>query len=180
MNTMTLYFLTDKDMGNNVLLHPRIPDTAPEGYEDTITERICCSPSITGCINSTEVVFGLPKDGKGKDFYLYGSNVPVEKIYQPNIDQVHDTWRHAEFWVTEEQSFFLLGKYHLSKQFDFPNSSLSRYQFVKCDDESMVPDRVNDTCVYGDMDAFSFIELEHDEKRMRETRKYFEENHIIP
>lgn len=180
MDTILLYFLTDKDMGNEVVLQPRIPETAP-GLEDRVTKRICCSPSITGCINSTEAAFRLTDENvSGKDFWLYSANVPVDIVYQPNISQVADTWQHGEFWVTEECKFFLFGKYRLSKQYDFPHSSLSRYQFVGCDDDCMVVDRVNAKCVYGDIDAFSFVEMYMDRDRISEANKYFEENRIIP
>lgn len=159
MNTIHLYHLSDNFMGSSIELIPRIPESASLA-EDNYTPRICCSITIPGCFLSKEVSYSLKSNNDYLEFYLYSADVPVENIYQPSIVDVPDTWSNGEFWVMKPQKFEYITKYRIRKQLELSDEyCYSRYACTAHAFDEVV-DRYSAQPIYGDMNAFSYIEFD--------------------
>ena len=55
MTRMHVYHISMKDLGDEIILEPKIPDIVAFG-EDEHTKRICVSPSILGCLRSVQPI----------------------------------------------------------------------------------------------------------------------------
>ena len=177
MNYMTVYKLSFEDLGDKVMLCPSIPKHPAKG-EDTTTPRICCAPTIMGCINGLEVVAAQnvrlnKKDGDTIKLYLYVTVVDIDFLYQPTIDEVPDQWLTGEMWIRGNQMFYKVLEYNLRKHMDIPNSAYSRYSMTSINEEEVL-DIHCASVVYGDIKSFSFIE--HNPLRDDLALKYAEEN----
>lgn len=96
---MKVYFVTQKNMGECVILKPRKPKSAPD-YESN-QPRICVSTSILGALSSI-----------GRNLYLechtyiYVCELDSSEIIQPNYN-VKDIDMTGELWILTEKEFIL-------------------------------------------------------------------------
>lgn len=163
MKTMYLYHISKKDLGDQILLTPRIPKHKDK-YEDNITPRVCCCPTVPGCIHAIpDFIFN------GKDvtisslLYVYGAHIPVEHIIQPGYTMISDAWFTGELWVTQPETWFKVATYNVYRQARLAGTPYSRFIFhnaVQSDDE-IVCDRKIDKTVYGELESFSMLELDY-------------------
>lgn len=167
METLRLYHITNKFLGNTVDLIPSIPGlSASTIKEDRTTPRICCGLSVLHCVRSKELPFdGVVQVGKAKYFYAYTADVPVGAIHQPSLREVPDVWSTNEFWVTETTQFSFAGQYVIREHMSV-SDIYSRFAVTYCgmiSDPTLeydeVVDRVTAHSIYGDPEAFSFIEM---------------------
>lgn len=159
MKTIHLYHLSDNFMGSKIELVPRIPESG-SFLEDSYTPRICTSITIPGCFISKEISYSLNDNIDSLVFYLYAADVPVENVYQPSIVDVPDTWANGEFWVVKPQRFEYITKYRIRKQLELSDDfCYSRYA---CTAHAFneVADKYLATPIYGDINAFSYIEFD--------------------
>lgn len=96
---MKVYFVTQKNMGQSVILHPRKPESSPE-YEGDIP-RICVSNSILGALSSIGRNLDL-----GCNTYIYTCDLPEEEIIQPG-DFINDIDFTGELWILIKKEFTL-------------------------------------------------------------------------
>ncbi len=92
----TLYFISQNESMDEVLLNPRIPDNymTKNGYEDNKTPRVCFCPSIGDCLTA------LSMDCKGKTFYVHIADPDGNyDVYKPTKDQVPDVNITHELWI---------------------------------------------------------------------------------
>ena len=73
---------------------PRIPNNylTKTGYEDNVTERICMSTTIEGCLSA------LSANIQGMQFNVYTSQI---NAYKPTIEEVPDCKITNEVWSLE-------------------------------------------------------------------------------
>lgn len=176
MNSMVVFKICFEDLGDNIILDPRIP-RYPAKNEDTTINRIPVCTTIPACITALELTSMITKDDPVLEVYVYTAAVPMEYLDEPNIHtiKVPDQWKTGELWVMYPWMFTKLGKAYLRKHMEFPNSAFSRYSFrFEMFDE--VVDRVCAAPVYGEMRSFSFLDLDHE--RIEPTMKYYGENNI--
>lgn len=168
MRTITLYRISLKDLGYRVTLVPAIPKYSSD-RENKELPRICACPTITGCLDSLQLGWNpyyqeindkINLDPSGIDLYLYKANVPIDNVIQPTVHDVGDSFITGEMWIIDSQVFTLETKYHLSKHMSFPNSALSRYEMRREGIENAIADRYCSIKVYGDINQFSYIELD--------------------
>lgn len=161
MDTLHVYFLSDKDLGGTVTLEPKIPDMTMSGEDESIP-RICCATTVLACLYS----LGWHGDLKGnKKVWVYEADVPCKKLYQPTPEELPDGWVTGELWIMEPQEFELFAQYNYHRQMVLSNLvPYSRYCFIR-EGEDEIVDRVTATAVYGDLSAFSFIA--EDSKRIK-------------
>lgn len=76
------------------VIYPRIPNNylTKAGYEDNVTERVCMSTSISGCLAA------LSANIKGMQFNVYAANI---NAYKPTIEEVPDSHITNEVWSLE-------------------------------------------------------------------------------
>lgn len=96
---MKVYFVTQRFMGNSILLKPRVPESAPE-YEGDIP-RICVSPSILGALSSIGRHIFL-----GSYTYVYVCELDESELIQAP-SSVNDADMTGEFWILIEKEFKL-------------------------------------------------------------------------
>ncbi len=96
---MIVYFVTQKNLGESVILKPRCPESAPE-YEGN-QPRICVSPSILGALSSVGKNLGLECNT-----YVYMCDLDESEIIQPGYN-VNDVDMTGEMWILIEKKFEL-------------------------------------------------------------------------
>lgn len=92
----TLYFISQNESMDEVLLNPRIPDNymTRNGYEDNTTPRVCFCPSIGDCLTA------LSMNCKGKTFYVHIADPDGNyDVYKPTKNQVPDVNITHELWI---------------------------------------------------------------------------------
>ena len=102
---MIVYFVTQKDMGEIILLKPKIPKSASK--EEGIIKRICVSTSILGALSSIGRNLYL-----GCVTYIYKADIEIKDIFQPN-DFVDDIDCTGELWLMKNTEFILHKKIKL-------------------------------------------------------------------
>lgn len=177
MPIIHLYHISQIDLGSKILMQPKVPKFKIQGEDNTIP-RICCCTSIPGCIHAINNIPELIDMSKTLDLYAYGAYVDAEYIVQPSGDLLPDAWITGEIWVTTPQVFYKCHHYIASKQFHIPNTNLSRYAFTDASEEDIVIDRVVGigTMIYGDLDSFSMIMEDFDQKALDEAYKFYKEH----
>lgn len=160
MKTMRVYFVTDKNFGESIVLQPRIPESANPSEPNI--KRICCCPTIYGCLKSMQLTSRYALCDVDYDagilHWVYQASVDVEKLIQPPEEQVGDAWHTGELWILEPHEFTLTEEY-IFRRCQPINSAFSRYSFhINGVDE--VPGCNELIC--GDEKSFSFVELAHD------------------
>jgi len=86
---------------DKLYIHPTIP-IHTHCDEDTTIKRICCSPSINGCLSSVDNL-----DYKNI-MYVYESE--VGEFYQPTEQQVYDVYLTGELWLLKSTLFTKIGR----------------------------------------------------------------------
>ena len=160
MEAMRVYRISTIDLGNCILLEPSIPKH-PMKNEDIITPRICCAPTIMGCIDSAEIIntnIDRLEAGECITLYLYEAYVDVSNIHQPVNFQLPDQWLTGELWLFKSQEFYKINKYVLRKHMDLPNSAYSRFSMTSINNEEVL-DVISASKIYGNLDSFSFIDF---------------------
>lgn len=161
MNKMNVYFITNRWMGVRMTLEPRVPESKDMDENDT-TPRICVAQTILGCLQSigaTSLTFH--SDDHSAKIYIYKAKVPVKDIYQPTVEDVPDVWQTGELWIMQPTSFTLESSATLRKHLLFPKGiPYARYSLT-FNGEDEVVDRAAAYPVYGEYDAFSFIDYDH-------------------
>lgn len=174
MEYIRVYHLSTTDLGHVPTLTPRVPECHLHG-EDLETPRICCSTTVIGCIMAMPPFMELGNI-ESRDFWLYEAHVPVANIEQPTHREVPDVWQTGELWITQEQDFLCIGKYHVRKHVKWPDMPFSRYAFTLEGEEEIV-DCIVRAPIYGDIEAFSYLDI--DASRADEATAYAEEKHMI-
>lgn len=96
---MKVYFITQKYMGDSVILKPKLPESAPD-YEGNIP-RICVSTSILGALSSIGRNVYLIIDT-----YIYICDLDESELIQPGYN-VPDVDMTGELWILIEKEFTL-------------------------------------------------------------------------
>lgn len=163
MTTMYLYHISKTDLGSEVLLKPRVPKHKDK-YEDNSTPRICCCPTIPGCIHAIpDFIFDGQSTALTDTLYVYSAYVPVEYIVQPTCMMVCDSWFTGELWVTHPGMWYKVHTYKVWRQARLAGTPYSRFIFhdaMQSDDE-IVCDRKIDKTIYGEPISFSMLELDY-------------------
>lgn len=168
MRTIHLFHISDSYIGTNPVLEPRVPEFACFN-EDEHTPRICCSLTIPGCFIAKETSFQLLDNLSSQDYYLYSADVDLDSVYQPTNLDVPDSWQTGELWVVKPQEFKYVTTYRLRQHMDVSEKAFySRYSCTACGYDEVV-DRITASPIYGDMNAFSYIEF--DSYRYRNKNK---------
>ena len=167
MTRMHVYHISMKDLGDEIILEPKIPDIVAFG-EDDHTKRICVSPSILGCLRSVQPINQYtPQEGLNEKkpeitrakFYLYEAKVKCKNLYQPTKQEVPDVYVTNEFWVMSPTLFTKVSDMHIIKQYDFPNSCFSRYAVCPVDGD-VIMDRIISLLEYSEtLLNFSYVEF---------------------
>ena len=95
---MKLYHVSEKYLGKEVMLSPRIPNNQMTKLfgEDSVTPRICFCESIGRCLTA------LGDNIKGKVLYVYETDIGEEfegYIKRPSLDEVPDVDTSGEIWL---------------------------------------------------------------------------------
>lgn len=90
---MKIYFhVSSSYLGDSIYLTPKVPDTISKGYgEDSITKRVCVSPTVAQCLMGKSGVKTLQsalEDIIKYSYYIY--RIKTDKAV-PATD-VHDSW----------------------------------------------------------------------------------------
>ena len=174
MPIIHLYHISQIDLGSKILMQPKVPKFKTQ-REDNTVPRICCCTSIPGCIHAINNIPELIDISKTLDLYAYEANVDAKYIIQPSDKLLPDVWITGEMWVTTPQVFYKCHHYIASKQFHIPNTNLSRYAFKDIVEDEVI-DRVVGTMIYGDLDSFSMIMEDFDQKALDEAYKFYKEH----
>lgn len=107
---MIVYFVTQKNMGSEVTLIPRIPKSSLKDEGDI--PRICVSTSILGALSSIgrNICFGCST-------FVYSCDANFDEIIQPN--NVHDVDYTGELWILSPKKFTLWKTLELEKVHSF-------------------------------------------------------------
>ena len=95
---MKVYFVTQKDMGKNVILKPRVPESASD-HEGHVS-RICVSSSILGCLSSIGGNLCL-----GCNTYIYSCDADESELIQ--VSNINDVDMTGELWILINKEFTL-------------------------------------------------------------------------
>ena len=174
MPIIHLYHISQIDLGSKILMQPKVPKFKTQREDNTIP-RICCCTSIPGCIHAINNIPELIDMSKTLDLYAYEANVDAKYIIQPSDKLLPDVWITGEMWVTTPQVFYKCHHYIASKQFHIPNTNFSRYAFKDIVEDEVI-DRVVGTMIYGDLDSFSMIMEDFDQKALDEAYKFYKEH----
>ena len=71
---MKVYHISRKDLGDSIVLIPRVPAHRAHGENSTIP-RICCTPSIYNCLIAMEATADL-NDKDITNLYVYYADAP--------------------------------------------------------------------------------------------------------
>lgn len=164
MRDRLFYHISLKDLGESVLMTPRVPDTHMNG-EDKLIPRICVCPTIYGCVKAIYIPQlcenggGLRlNNGEYLPLYLYATYAKNDNIMVPTPSLVPDVENTGEVWLTKEHVFTFVKKLKIHKQFDIPFSAYSRYAVSPYDDDEII-DKISAQMLYGyDSDNFSYID----------------------
>lgn len=174
-NKVTLYRVQEVDIGSEVKFEPWIPDGA-DGEDHTV-KRIPVCASILNCLRAMEVLSKL--SGRNPDkfkaltekhtpvkLWVYTCEVDITDIIICNNDQVPDAFNSTEMWLTKPTVFTRAGCIWMRRLIDVSESCYSKYGVIfspnadsdKMDiDWSLVPDRYTSWPVYGEWDAFAYV-----------------------
>lgn len=125
-----LYFLSDKNMDGKTI-KPRIPKTYVKGYEDGRTARICCSPSISGCMRAIST-YG----GPAQPMYLHEIEnvfniVTSGNLVKPTKDRVFDVDRTDEYWIMCPVKLKCTGKIEIGYKYWYDHAEKSGDEYEK-------------------------------------------------
>ena len=91
-----MFFHLSPEKLRDKILYPRIPNNyfTKNGYEDSITPRVCLAPSIKNAL------MALGRKHKDDILHVY---IPIKKykIYHPSLDEVPDVKITGEVWAKE-------------------------------------------------------------------------------
>jgi len=96
------YFITEKDMGTTMTLHPRQPWGMSEG--EPYTKRICVAPTAAHCMSAIDVGSDCRSGETGK-VYVYRTRRQVKARVPYNVYDSHVTKEH---WLMSSTRFTLV------------------------------------------------------------------------
>lgn len=97
---MRFFHVSDNPNLNGCTVFPKLPESRME-VENSITPRICVSPSINGCLTATS------RYEEGETLYIY--ECYSEAIIQPTEKDVIDAPLTGEMWIVEPTIFRRFG-----------------------------------------------------------------------
>ena len=152
---MKLYHISRQDLGESVILTPKIPKHKAFGENNSLP-RICCAPSVYNCLISIEAAADI--ENNAINLYVYSTEANSSMVYYPEPDEVPDVFYTNEVWLLGECEFYKEYNATLNIHMNIPNSPYSRYVFTRegCED---VLDRIGAMPVYGDLGSFSYIDF---------------------
>lgn len=102
---LSLYFLSDKNKNNQVLI-PRIPDNffTRNGYEDSTTPRVCFAPTIE------KALMGLGRAVDDEEFYVHTPMSTCIDLQHPSKEQVPDVQQTGEVWSLKPVRIKCIGR----------------------------------------------------------------------
>lgn len=164
MKTMKLYFISKRDLGNQTNLFPRVPPSimrdVTDAIEDDKTERICCAPTVTGCIRALNIPMRFYSSASDYHihFWLYSADVPVDLIIQPTQEQVPDVWITCELWVIKPYIFTLVSEC-VGNDFNMENNIIVNRFNVNFVNVPKIKEEITEFETYGDITSFSMINM---------------------
>lgn len=168
MRTLRLYHICQHDAGENVVLVPKVPAFRALG-EDNGTPRVCACLNPYSCLRALELSYSPAMDEPpyGLPVWIYCADVPMEDIEQPSTAEVPDAWLTGELWVMSSLVWHLLSPATFRRHMRFDakdrksgaSTVFSRYSLTFEGWEETL-DRVHGSAVYGDEQAFSYLEFD--------------------
>lgn len=96
------YFITEKDMGSTMTLHPRTPHGMSDG--EPTCKRICVAPTAAHCMSAIDVCSGYRCTANG-EIYVYRTRRQVKARLPYNVYDSHITQEH---WLHTSTRFTLV------------------------------------------------------------------------
>lgn len=176
MESMRLYRIELEYKGERITYHPQVPKSLMDS-EDNKTKRVCCAPTIIGCIRALELPYSInnPNDffkvnylEQEIEIHLYSSEVHISDIVQPTSFDVPDQFVTGELWVTGVYDWDFVTKLYMKEISQIEGAPYSifgvRYENRKFNyDLPIVP-----SCYEGSCESFTFIE----KNKVYAERKY--------
>lgn len=102
--TSEIFHVSEINLDKRILI-PEVPNNflTRNGYEDSITKRVCFSTSVGGALSA------LSKPLKGKTLYVFKPTTAVP-IYEPDYLEVPDHFNTGEVWVKEAVMLEYVGR----------------------------------------------------------------------
>ena len=115
-------FRVDKVNKEFLCFEPRIP--LKKSYDENhTTPRICCSPSLNGCLSSIDNL----------DYHdmLYVYECDIQEFYQPTEKEVYDSYLTGELWILKPAIFKKIGSLEITGYIgqDYKNRVNNQYAF---------------------------------------------------
>lgn len=102
MKPTELFHLSFIDKLHSTTMYPRVPNSAVNGYEDCITDRICFSNSIDNALAALQGCAGR--------YYVYiPKNMELMNLYHPSVDEVFDAHITKEVWCLNPVEVVCIG-----------------------------------------------------------------------
>ena len=117
-----LYHLSNRFLGNKVVLVPRVPHYAGE---DSITPRVSLSNSLEGCLKGS----GGQLHPKDDIFYFY-EVINQPKLHKPTTAQVYDVGRTGETWALTPVELKLKHKIKFTQEVSHEDTDYSKYEII--------------------------------------------------
>jgi hypothetical protein len=103
-----MYHVSLKNIGNIVQMTPKVPSSRNPS-ECNVTKRVCCSPTIEGCLKGLDGIKDLSGSiANHQTVYLYQTNAKATPA-----TEIFDFHRTQEHWITTLEDFFLVGAFKL-------------------------------------------------------------------
>ena len=115
---MKLYHLSNCYLTDH-LFYPRIPQKIGK-FEDRITDRICASTSISGCILSIKdsIIEKFYDNKKSIVYAIHMFDVKNKDIIVPNKKMVFDSIVTNEYWIIRPFKSKVIGIINIFKNLD--------------------------------------------------------------
>lgn len=104
----TFYHVSSIYLGDECKLIPKIPETISKGFgEDSVTKRVCISPTIAQCLvgkSGVKTLESALQDIMQPEYFVY--KIDTNKAIP--AESVHDYGITDEHWLLEENVFTLV------------------------------------------------------------------------
>lgn len=104
------YFITEKDMGSTMTLHPRTPWGCSE--DEPTTKRICVAPTAAHCMSAIDIGSSYRANVDG-NVYVYRTRRQVKARVPYSVYDSHITQEH---WLHTSTRFTLVDVLQLKKE----------------------------------------------------------------